>query len=210
MDEVWFAIQSWAEMRCWVVLRLYRRIVYGMPFRRIPLTHRKFTLVAEDDYDWLTYYKWFANKSSSGIWYVLTNGVNEKGKRANLPMHRIIMNAPKEMLVDHRYGDGLDNRRWNLRLATQSENQCNAVKTKPKGSSSRFRGVGKNKKCRGWHVEIQVNGKIIRLGTYATELEAAKAYDRAAMIYHGQFATLNFPRKKIKRRRTKKEIKWKR
>ena len=102
------------------------------------------------------------------------------------------MRAPRGLLVDHRNGDGLDNRRDNLRLATHSENMMNRPKIKSP-TTSRFVGVYFDKARRLWVARIHLNGKCIWLGRFATEIEAAKAYDEAAKKYHGEFARLNFP-----------------
>jgi hypothetical protein len=108
-------------------------------------------------------------------------------------MHRMVMDAPPDKLVDHINQNGLDNRRSNLRLATSAENQRNAHGRgihRGKPSSSRFRGVSRS--GAKWSAHISVNGRNIRLGTFRDEEQAAKAYDAAARAYHKQFARTNF------------------
>jgi hypothetical protein len=107
-------------------------------------------------------------------------------------MHREIMNAPAGLLIDHRNRDTLDNRRNNLRLATYSQNGCNSKIDKTK-TTSKFRGVRFIKKTGKWAANIRINGKKTWLGSFKTEIDAAKAYDAAAREYHGEFARLNFP-----------------
>lgn len=102
-------------------------------------------------------------------------------------LHRLIMNANPGQLVDHINGDPLDNRLENLRICSHAENMRNR---KPNGGR-RWKGI--SRRGNGWRAHIKVNGRTICLGTYPTDVEAARAYDRAAIQYHGAFARLNFP-----------------
>ena len=107
-------------------------------------------------------------------------------------MHREIMGRPKGLQVDHRNRKRLDNRRENLRTATNSQNQYNKNKTKSK-TSSIYKGVTYIKSTGKWRAQIMVSRKNIALGEYDEEIEAAKAYDEGAKKYHGEFARLNLP-----------------
>jgi hypothetical protein len=107
-------------------------------------------------------------------------------------MHREIINAPDDLVVDHINYNGLDNRKANLRLATRRQNSLHVIRTINPGSS-KYKGVSWNTNKKRWHVQITTNGKTIRLGYFTDEIEAAKAYDQAAKKYHGDFAALNFP-----------------
>jgi hypothetical protein len=107
-------------------------------------------------------------------------------------LNRVIMDAPPGLLVDHRNGNTLDNRRTNLRLATCSQNRINSQRDKSK-TSSRYVGVSLEKGRGKWLAYISYNGKRIHLGRFDNELDAARAYDLAAVKYHGEFARLNFP-----------------
>ena len=104
-------------------------------------------------------------------------------------MHRLILGLARghEPEVDHVHGGGLDNRRANLRLADRS--QQNANKRKSEGKSSRFKGVSRD---RGrWRAVIKVDRRYRHLGSFATEEEAAAAYNVAAVVAFGPFARLN-------------------
>ena len=114
-------------------------------------------------------------------------------------MHREIMQPPKGMIVDHKSRNKLDNTRENLRNATHAENMRN--KSKQHGVSSRFLGVSYCKKSRKWCACIWVEGRNLSLGFFTDEVEAARAYDRAAVEHFGEFARLNFPEEWPDRRR---------
>ena len=101
------------------------------------------------------------------------------------------MNPPKDKCIDHENQNGLDNRRTNLREASKAENNRNRRKIAGRGSSI-YKGVMWYKDRRKWYASIEVNGQKIFLGYFDSEIEAAKAYDEAAKIYHGGFASLNF------------------
>ena len=108
-------------------------------------------------------------------------------------MHRQIMKAPKGMVVDHIDGNGLNNRRSNLRICTPRQNQWNRCPLKTRKQTSPFKGVqyptGKSRP----YARIQYNGKTIHIGVFDSEVEAAQAYDRKAVELFGEFAYLNFP-----------------
>lgn len=104
-------------------------------------------------------------------------------------MHRLIMEAKQQQKVDHINGDGLDNRKENLRFATTSENAMNKCSTKNKSSS--YKGVSWYKRYKKWQAQIKFKGKSIYIGIFDTEIEAAKAYDNKAKELFGEFAKLN-------------------
>jgi hypothetical protein len=150
--------------------------------KQIPLTQGRFSMVDDADFLWLMQRNWRATKRGN-TWYASAGrlfGV--------VHMHRLITNAPKEMQVDHINGDGLDNRRSNLRVCTRAENQGNRKMSK--NNAAGYKGVapygGK------YRSQIKHNGKVYHLGYFTDPVEAARAYDAAAKKYHGEFAKLNF------------------
>jgi hypothetical protein len=170
-------------------LLLYRKLRYGYTFRRIPLTQGQFAKVDQIDYPRIHKYKWRAQKT---VWsYNAVRVKTIKNKIIIIYMHREILPGRDGLVVDHINNDGLDNRRVNLRLATIAENNQN--RRGPTGKSSRYKGVAWDNRGKRWRARISANKKIILLGSFKSEIEAAKAYDAAARKYHGRFASPNFP-----------------
>jgi hypothetical protein len=171
---------------CVKVLLYYRKKRYGRVFRLIRLAKGKYAEVDPADYDWLNAFRWQCYENSSKNCYAVRI---EAGKILN--MHRLIMNAPAGFIVDHGDGNGLNNTRSNLQIVTHSQNCCNRRKTS-KPCTSKYKGVYWDKRERKWLACIYINGKRIYLGRFDDELQAAKAYDEAAKLYHKNFAVLNF------------------
>ena len=112
----------------------------------------------------------------------------------SLHLHREILQPPDGLYVDHINGDVLDNRRENLRIVTNSQNQQN--RHKPNGRS-RFKGVAWHEQAGKWQVQIKLDYQSRYIGVFDDEVEAARAYDAAACDLFGDFACLNFPREAV-------------
>ena len=143
-------------------------------------------LLDEEDKHFITDYKFNISTSPNGNTRYALGYINGRTRL----LHRLIMQPPANMLIDHINGNGLDNRKTNLRLANYSQNLANTGKHKNNKSS--FKGVYWDKDKKKWRVTLSKNKKTIHIGVYVDKLEAAKAYDMAALKYHGEFARGNF------------------
>ncbi|MFH1718077.1 MAG: AP2 domain-containing protein [Planctomycetota bacterium] len=115
-----------------------------------------------------------------------------RNKWKHMKMHREIMDPPDHLYVDHINHRGWDNRKANLRTATHRQNSYNRIHF-TKNPSSKYKGVSWKKRTKNWNVQIRYNSKSKFIGSFDNEIEAAKAYDKAAKNHHGDFAVLNFP-----------------
>lgn len=144
-------------------------------------------LVSEEDFELVSQFRWTPVFSGNSMYAIST-------VRPRRMMHRTIMsqfpNLENKMDIDHINGDGLDNRRENLRWATRSENCMNRAGAK---GSSEYKGVSWDKERRKWAAFIKINKKNTPLGRFDLEVDAATAYDRAAVEAYGPFAVVNFP-----------------
>ena len=138
-------------------------------------------------------------KSSSGGEGYLKVNLYNKGSKRDVYIHRLVgyaflgldIDNPK-IQIDHKDSDKANNKLSNLRIATSSQN-CAAAKPSRKGVS-RFRGVKKSRRIENpWVASISKDNKTYHLGNFKTEEEAARAYDKKAKEFHGEFANLNFP-----------------
>lgn len=143
----------------------------------------------EQDAELVLSCKWqiYKQPDRTGI-YAITGSKRKEG-RQNLSMHRMIMGNPPGMEVDHRDGNGLNNRRNNLRICTRRQNAKNLpVNCK---STTGFKGVSFRKDANLYEAHITTNRKRRRIGYFCYAIDAAKAYNEAALKEHGEFARLN-------------------
>lgn len=153
----------------------------------IPLTRGLVALVDDGDALAMGAYSWHAHPDTR-TWYASRTIRYPDGSHSTQQMHALITGLT---MVDHRNGNGLDNRRSNLRAATQSQNMMNIRKFAD--TSSRFKGVNWDRDRECWRAQIRVSGRNRSLGRFTDEVKAALAYDCAARINFGEFAALNFP-----------------
>lgn len=158
----------------------------------IPLTQNKIALVDQEDYGRLAQFSWYAYRErKSGRWYARRT-LRVGGKGGTLDMHRAVLEAPDDTRVDHvRNEHSLDNRRANLRFATASQNGANRGLSR--NNKSGYKGIVWFPDRHQWCARITLSRKRICLGYYESKLEAARAYDMAALKLFGKFARLNFP-----------------
>jgi hypothetical protein len=155
--------------------------------RKIQLTKGFVALVDDEDFEYLNQWKWNA-QIGTHTWYAVRN-YGKRPNRKKLWMHKVIMNTPNKIETDHINNNGLDNRKENLRKCKKEENQWNIPKRK--NNTSGFIGVYPNMTKKKFISKIQFGKIRIHLGSYNTIEEAAYAYDKAAIKYHGNFAKLN-------------------
>lgn len=161
-------------------------------FKFIKLNKDQYAIVDAEDSKELNKYNWFLRlPTGSNTQYAQRNNWCKKSKKHLTPlkMHRVIMNAQKDEIVDHINGNGLDNRKSNLRICTTRQNNRNQ---RPQiGRSSKYKGVYWKKDRSKWRANIKTYGKSKHLGYFIEEVEAAKAYNKAALELFGEYSLLN-------------------
>ncbi len=156
--------------------------------KTIPLTHGKLAIVDDRDFEMVSRHKWSAHKSGKN-WYASTNVPNGSGRQRTVKMHQLIKPAPPGLERDHRDGNGLNNRRKNLRVCRHANNCRN--QSVSASSRSGVKGVDFHKNSGKWRARITVNWKVQHIGYFETRNAARDAYNTAAKKLHLSFARLN-------------------
>ncbi len=164
------------------------KIQNNKTMKLIPLTKGLFAKVDDEDYEYLMQFKWHSSKAKSGIYAKTSICVN--GKSCFVTMHKMINKTKEGYLTDHIDHDTLNNQKLNLRSCTIEESNFNRRRIK-KGNSS-YKGVTFEKNESRWRARIQHKEKVYCIGSFKTEVDAAKAYDAKAKELYKEFAHLNF------------------
>lgn len=151
----------------------------------VPLGRGLTALIDTADRALVEHWRWTSSMVGRRIYAVHRAGA------ASVPMHRVLMGAPDELDVDHIDGNGLNNCRSNLRLATRSENMANVPVRR--SNTSGFTGVSRHSVSGRWRATIKQDGRQVHIGFFDTPEDAARAYDARAREVFGAFARLNLP-----------------
>ena len=153
--------------------------------KKIELTHKLFAQVDDEDFEYLNQRKWYAAKIGN-TWYA-TRCQRSDGLHIKYMMHRIIMNTPNNLIVDHIDHNGLNNQKSNLRNCTTAQNQMNKL------PRNKLKGVYFVVRPNHIYIKagIKINGVQKHLGFFPNEKEATMAYNTAAKELFGEFANLN-------------------
>ncbi len=167
--------------------------------KKIKLTQNQYALVNDEIFEQINQHKWWADKTGNTYYAVRKVTIqsqnkekNKKSKIKKIYMHQEIIGRTLDVKeeIHHINEDGLDNRKENLMILTRLQHMKTRGKNKTK-TSSIYKGVSWHKKRQKWRARIMVNRKEIFLGSFDNEIEAAEAYDIAALKYHGGIAKLN-------------------
>ena len=164
--------------------------------REIPLTRGMVAIVDDEDYDKVAAFRWHAARTCAAkdIWYARRT-IRDGGKKRIVAMHQIILPLDPPLTSDHINGNGLDNRRCNLRPATLHQQAMNLRMKRT--NKSGFIGVHWSKSQHAWIAMIRINRVAKYLGHFQDPKQAAETYDRVARETRGEFAKLNFPTERM-------------
>lgn len=162
----------------------------------LPLSQGLATIIDDSMWESVAALNWYAGWNSSSQSFYPMRGDYSSGWKSGRTMflHSFIMGFPKDLFIDHKNGNSLDNRQENLRVCTAQQNNFNRRNfSKQSSLHSKFKGVCWHKRIAKWQSNICKNKTKIHLGYFSDEIEAAKAYDRMAVSQFGEFAAPNFP-----------------
>jgi hypothetical protein len=158
--------------------------------KKIKLTQGMYAMVDDEDFDNLNSHKWSARKDHDrDCFYAVCQAKQIKKNRKTLLMHRLILKTPSKIQVDHIDGNGLNNQKSNIRNCNRSQNQMNRINQA--NNTSGYKGVTWNSHVGSWQAQLKVGGKQLYLGCHKNILNAAVAYNDAAIKHFGEFARLN-------------------
>lgn len=149
--------------------------------KQIPLTQGKFALIDDADAERASQFKWYTQRNGDHYYAFTKPG----GKP--LSLHRFLMSAKPGEWIDHINNNGLDCQRSNMRLCTHAQNMRN--RKIHRTNRSGYKGVDWHNSM--WRAKLRVDNQNIELGYYRDVRDAARAYNRAALKYHAEFARLN-------------------
>lgn len=140
----------------------------------IPLSKGQHAIVDDEDYDAMNSVKWYTYECFYTFYAMRTVRMGG-GKKKSFHMHRMINKTPDGMLTDHINGNGLDNRKENLRSVSHKENMVNCARNTPK--RPKYRGISWHKSNYKWYAQITIDSKNIYIGSFHNQEEAASAYN---------------------------------
>jgi len=177
----WYSIWTYGRKEM-----MPKPLIFKRGHALVPLSQDKFAIIDVEDAEEIGKYNWHLNNHG----YAVRKSSAVFAKPAMITMHRVINNTLEGFDTDHIDGNRINNIKSNLRSATRSQNMQNANKIKT--NTSGYKGVGWHKSTKKWQAQIQVSGKQMHLGYFNSASEAAKAYDRKAVEFFGEFARINF------------------
>jgi len=162
--------------------------------KKIPLSQGKVAIVDDEDFDWISKFKWCVALGNKQKPYAI-RGRYKNGTHLTIRMHREILDTPKGIEGDHINGDTLDNRRANLRNCTKLQNSQNRLPQNKK--IGKYKGVTWDSESNKWRAKIRYKRKLHHIGYFVNEIMGASAYDLKAKELFGEFARLNFKREDL-------------